>query len=342
MLERELREKIKSGDVFGCYVLTGEEDYLKRYYLGEISRAVITEPTFETFNHLVYDGQEVSFASIIEAIKAPPMFDKGKVIEWRYPSFVKMKESDLQAFEMALDALDTYGGTALVFTVADGECDVGTEKRPGKFVKRFGERCNIVDFPRSSDSALMGWLKRHFEKEGINVSREALEALIFRSGRSMDVLSGEVIKLSCYLHANKRDILTPKDVELVASSTPECDTYALTNAILDRNRKAAYLALNEMKRERIDPTVIIGMMARTYSELVAVVGMMEEGTGKAEIERATGIHPFRVKSYMTASRLFKKGAPKAILDELSRVDVGAKFGGVSGFCAIEMFISKCL
>ena len=342
MQERELREKIKSGDVSGCYILAGEEDYLKRYYLGEIARAAITEPSFETFNHLVYDGPEVAFASVIEAIKAPPMFDKSKIIEWRYPSFVKMKESDLQAFEMTLEALEKYGGTALVFTVADGECELGTEKRPSKFVKRFGARCNIVNFPRSGDTALMGWLKRHFDKEGITVTAEALSALIFRSGRSMDVLSSEVIKLSAYLKANSRDTLTPDDVNEVASSTPECDTFALTDAILDRNKKSAFLALMKMKRDRVEPTVIIGMMAKSYSELLSVVSMMEDGEGRAEIERATGIHPYRVKAYMTAARNFKKGAPRAILDELSRVDIGSKYGGVSGYCAIEMFVAKCL
>ena len=31
-----------------------------------------------------------------------------------------------------------------------------------------------------------------------------------------------------------------------------------------------------------------------------------------------------------------------ILNELTRVDTGAKYGGVTGYTAIELFISKCL
>jgi hypothetical protein len=70
--------------------------------------------------------------------------------------------------------------------------------------------------------------------------------------------------------------------------------------------------------------------------------LKDEGLDAPEIETATGIHPFKVKSYMRAARLFKSGAPAAILGELSRIDVGMKFGGVTGYTALEMFISKCL
>ena len=128
----------------------------------------------------------------------------------------------------------------------------------------------------------------------------------------------------------------------MCSSTPESDTYALSNAILDRNKKAAFAALDEMKRQRLDCTMIVGMMAKTYSELLAVVSLKDDGVDTAEIESTTGIHPYKVKSYIRASRLFKSGAPAAILGELSRVDVGMKYGGSMGYTAIEMFISKCL
>jgi DNA polymerase-3 subunit delta len=158
----------------------------------------------------------------------------------------------------------------------------------------------------------------------------------------MDTLANEVAKLSSYLKANGRSALTPEAVREVASSTPEADTFALSNAILDRNKKAAFDALSDMKRQRSEPTVIVGMMAKTYSELLAVTMLKEDGLDQAKIEAALGIHPFKVKSYLKAARLFKAGAPRAILDELSRVDVGMKFGGVLGYTAIEMFIAKCL
>ena len=342
MQEKDFKAALESHTLRGCYLFAGEEDYLKRYYLSKLREAVVTDEAFAAFNHILFDGQDTSLAALLDAVKAPPMFTEQKLIEWRYPSFLKMKESDLRTLEEILDALPEYDYTVIGIIVADGEVDLGTEKRPGKFAKRFKDKINILSFAKSNETQLLSWLKRHFDKERIEVTRESLEALLFRSGKSMDILASEVVKLSSYLKANGMTSLTPEVVREVASSTPEADTFALSNAILDRNKKAAFDALSDMKRQRSEPTVIVGMMAKTYSELLAVTMLKEDGLDQAKIETALGIHPFKVKSYLKAARLFKPGAPRAILDELSRVDVGMKFGGVLGYTAIEMFIAKCL
>lgn len=342
MNDKELRERIKARNLAGCYIFAGEEDYLKRYYLSSLRSAAVSDETFATFNHLVLDGKEGSLDAVAEAIKAPPMMEDFKLIEWRYPGFSSMKEAELSRLEEIVALLEEYDYAILAFILADGDIDLGTEKRPGKFVRRFGDKINILNFPRSTEAQLISWLKKHFDAEGIISSREALEALLFRSGRSMDVLANEVEKLSAYLKARGRDTLAVSDVAEVASSTIECDTYALTNAILERNKPAAFLALDEMKRERQDPTMIIGMMARAYSDLLVVTSMLEGGTQQAELESITGMNPYKLKLYIKAAKRFKAGAPAAILKELSRVDVGSKYGGVSGYTAIEIFVSKCL
>ena len=342
MQEKELRERIKSGALSGCFLLTGEEDYLKRYYLGEIRRAIVTDEAFAPFNHIVFDSADMTLAALADAIKAPPMFADLKLVEWRYPAFSKMKESELKTLEDILDQLPDYDYTAIAIIAAADEVDLGSPKKPSRFARRFGEKMNLCSFERSTDAQLLSWLKRHFDKEGISVTKESLDAMIFRSGRSMDVLHSEVEKLSAFLKSRGRASLSTEDVAEVCSSTPESDTFALSNAILDRNKRAAFSAMDEMKRQRLDPTIIVGMMAKTYSELLTVISLKDDGVDSAEIESVTALHPFKVKSYIRASRLFKAGAPAAILAELSRVDVGMKFGGVMGYSAIEMFISKCL
>ncbi len=341
MNERELKDRIKSGELGGCYIFAGEEDYLKRHYLGLLRDASSGDETFAAFNKLTLDGKEGNFRAVADAIKSPPMFDPYKYIEWKYPNFSSMREADLAEFEEILGLFSEYDYAVFAILVAEGDIDLGTEKRPGKFARRFGT-ANILNFPKSTDAALLSWLKKHFEKDEISVAREPLDALLFRAGRSMDVLANEVQKLVCYLKANNKDVLTVEDVNAVASITVECDTYALQDAILSRDKSRAYLALEEMKQDRVDPIVIMGMLSRTYSELVTVTAMLEGGNNKEQIEAKTKMHPYRVGSYIRAARNFKRGAPEAILAELLRVDSGAKYGGVSGYTAIDIFISKCL
>ena len=338
----ELKARLKDGRLSGCFILAGEEDYLKRYYLAKIREAIVTDEAFATFNHTVYDGQEVNFAAIRDDITSPPMMADGKLIEWRYPSFDKMKESDLTLLEETVALLGEYDYATLVFLVAEDGLTLGTPKRESKFEKRFGKTVGILNFATSTDSALISWLSKHFAAEGITATADVLNTLLFRAGHSMSVLNEEVEKLTAYAHANGKTEITKDDVSLVASSTPECDTYALTNAILARDKRLALVALDEMKSRRLDPLVILGMMARTYSELAEVVLMLKDGLGFNDIQAKTGMNAYRLKHYVSAAPKFSPERIVNILAELERVDTGVKFGGVTGYTAIELFVTKCV
>jgi len=338
---KELSQKIKTGKLGGCYVFAGEEDYLKKYYLGQLKSAAGGDEAFAAFNHIVYDG-EIDFASLTDAIKAPPMFEEYKLIEWKYPDLDGMKESELSALEDTLTLLDEYDYAVLAILVSEEGLDVGTPKKPGKFVKRFKDRINILSFPKSTDTQLLSWLKKHFDAEGIACDLKSLEMLLFRSGHSMTVLSYEVEKLCAYLKANGRDVLTVSDVSEVASATLECDQYAFSNALLERNKQKAFLALQEMKSDRTDPILILGMLSRTYSDLVSVTLMLKDGYDAKAIENATKMHPAKLKHYLSAARIYSFDRAARILKELSRVDASMKYGGITGYAAIELFLSKCL
>lgn len=338
----ELKTRIKDGRLSGCFILAGEEDYLKRYYLGKIREAIVEDGAFATFNHAIYDGAEVNFASVRDDITSPPMMADKKLIEWRYPNFEKMKEADLKLLEDTVALLSEYEYATLVFLVSEDGLTLGTPKRESKFEKRFGKTVGILNFATSTDAALISWLSKHFEADGIRVTKDTLSALLFRAGHSMSVLNEEVAKLCALAHASGRTEITEADVALVASSTPECDTYALTNAVLARDKRLALTALDEMKSRRVDPVVIFGMLARTYSELAEVVLMLKDGLGFGDIQAKSGMNTYRLKHYVGAAPKFTPERIVNILTELERVDTGAKFGGVTGYTAIELFITKCV
>ena len=342
MDKNEFIAKLKTLPIGGCFIFSGEEDYLKRYYLGELRRAIITEEFLAPFNHTVGDGKDIDFAALRDAIMSPPMMSDAKLIEWRYPSFEKMKESDLALFEETLDLLEKQEYATLAFIVEDGEIDLGTPKKESRFMKCFGKRVNILDCQKPTDASLLSWLKKHFDKESISVDAGTLKDLIFKSGHSMTVLKGEVDKLSAYAKANGKNTITKEDVFEVASSTPESDTFALSNAIMSRNKSAAFIALLDMKTRRIDPMMILGSMSRTYSDLTAVSALVRDGVEAKTIATELKMTPGKCNMYISAARRQDPSFYRNALEELLRVDYSSKFGGISGYAAIELFVTKWL
>jgi len=342
MEAQELKARLKSASLTGWYLMCGEEDYLKKYYMNELRSAAITDEAFAPFNYVAYDGADISFAEVAEHIKSPPMMGEYKLIEWKFANLDGLKESEKSALVDLIALKEDYPCAIFAIMTTEDGFDIGTAKRPSKLAKRLSEGFDIINFPKSTDSQLLAWLKRHFDAEGVAVDAAALNALLFRSGRSMEVLSSEVSKLCAYALANGKNVITPRDVEEVASPTAECDAFALSNAVIEKNIDRAFYALTDLKARRVEPPVIVAMLERVYSDLLSVAMLLDEGRGVGDVESVLKFHPFKAKLYVNAAKKIGSRGLSVSLSELCRIDAASKSGGVSGYGAIEMFVTNNL
>jgi DNA polymerase-3 subunit delta len=262
------------------------------------------------------------------------------MVEWRYADFSSMTEKELTAMEQLCDLAAEHPYSTLAFIITDGGAELGSDKHPGKFLKRFGKKMNILRFDKSTDNQLYAWLKKHFDAEGVGVTLEVLKAMVFRCGHSMDVLINEVHKLSALAKARGISAISTEHIEEVSSSTPECDTFAFSNAIIDRNKKAAFAALEEMKIRRVDPITVTSMMIKTYGDLVNVALLLEEGMGYNDISELLKMNQYKLKIYAAAAKKHTANRLVAVQKKLADMDTSSKYGGITGYTAIELFVSK--
>lgn len=340
----DFQARLKANNPEGWYIFAGEEDYLKKYYLGELRKCAVGEDTgFEIFNHASFEAQDLDIGALAEAIQSPPMMQDFKFIEWRFASVCALSESELRTFEEEIFPLrrEFPSSVFAIMTTAEG-LDLGTEKRPSRLAKLLSSAFDIINFPKSTDNQLLSWLKKHFDAVGIKVTAEPLNAMLLRIGRSMELLSNEVIKLSSYLKANGRDTLTPADVELVSPASAECDAFAIQNAIIEGDAEKAFRALADMKMRRTEPQAVIGMLAKTYSALSSVSLLADEGENFESIKNALGISSYPLQLYLKAAKKLGKKKINAALGALLKADASSKTGGIAGYQAIEMFITQNL
>ncbi len=338
----EYKTKLKSDSLGGVYVFAGEEDYLKRYYLSELRRVCLSDESFAIFNHAKLDGRDLDFAALGEAIKSPPMMSEYKLIEWHHADFTALTDKEFELFFDVCALAQDYPYAVVAFiTTADG-FEANSRKKKASNQKKVQDMTNFLLFNKSTDNQLYSWLKKHFEANGVSVTLDTLKALIFRSGRSMDTLEKEVKKIAYMVLSRGRNTATVDDVNEVASSTPECDTFAFSNAIGERDRALAFKALEEMKFRRVDPGVIFAMMSRSFSELSAISQLLAEGGGQRDVEEKFGINKYRVPHLLSSVKRYGKDKLSEIMSELARIDAASKFGGIAGYTAIEIFVATHL
>ena len=336
-----LKNAIKSGKLSGAYLFYGEERYLVKYYFGELRSAVVTDDTLSVFNNPRFHGDELDFASVLEELRSPPMMSDYKLIECHDVNLAKMKDGDLELLDEVLSAVSEHPYAVLAIVTDDERVPpLMKGKRPTAFMQRFGERMNILQFNKSTENQLYSWLKKHFEANGLTVTLDTVKALVFRSGRSMTVLASEVEKLSALAHARGKSSVTPEDVAEVSSSTIESDTFALSNALLNRDREGAYEAIFDLKTRRVDPIMVFGMISRTFTEAQTVASLVEDGMTQQEIVKFLNMNEFRTRLYVAAAGRYGAGRLAEIVSDLANTDAASKYGGISGYTAIEIFISK--
>lgn len=340
MTVTELKAKIKSSDIGGSFIFCGEEDYLKKHYLSEFVNLCCPDEVFSLFNKVIFDGAEVNIADIAEAIKSPPMMGDGKLIVWKYPDLEHTSESEKRAIEELAASMSDYPyATLLLLTDADGLIP-GTQKKPSKLAARLSKSFNLINFEKSTDTQLIGWLKRHFESEGISADAQTLSALIFHSGHSMEVLNNEVEKLAAYAKANSLTAITGEEIALVASATIECDAFALSTAITDKNREKAFLALADMAARRIDASAVLATLSKAFAELITVALLLEEGKDAKDIEGLLGWNQYKVKICINSAKKWGPAKLSQASARLRELDAESKSGGASGYKMLEIFVCQ--
>ena len=177
----------------------------------------------------------------------------------------------------------------------------------------------------------------------MRASRAVIEALLAQSGTSMDALAGEIAKLCAYAKQNGREEVTAEDVENVASRVGESDAFGLTNAILEGNAARAYACLQDMKGRKVEPTLAIASVARTYADLLTVRSFAEAGLSQKEIATRLKMHEYKVGLYWRAAKKRTPGQLEEALAFCSRADNASKSGlGIGGYLALEYLIARTL
>jgi DNA polymerase-3 subunit delta len=156
----------------------------------------------------------------------------------------------------------------------------------------------------------------------------------------MHALSFEIEKLSAYAKAHGKPSVDVSDVDEICCASIECDAFAISNAIIEKNVEKAFLALADMKEQRLDAGAALAQIAKTYGDLMSVSLFSEEGKSASDIAAIMKFHPYKLGLYMTAA---KKLGSKRIAESLSmllKTDASSKSGGISGYEAVEIFITK--
>ncbi len=320
--QRQLNEDISGGSFKPCYLLYGDEAYLRLQNRDKLVKALGGADNSMNFNR--YEGDGISAAEIIDMAETMPFLAERRVILVENSGFFKDGSPELSAYMKSPSE-----STLFIFV----EKEVDKRKDMYKAVSKIGfeMECSTQD-----DEMLKRWIKSRLSSEGKDISPRCQAYFLDRVGTDMSNIATEIEKLVCY--CIDRPVVTEEDIDAVCANYITGSIFAMTDAISERNQKRAIELYYDLLALKEPPAKILALVTRQFNLMLQVKEMTDNHRDKGQIASSLKIAPFLVQKYQGWARNFTFEQLRNALDMCAANDEAVKKGKLDYIISVEMVI----
>ncbi len=323
--QRQINEEIKKEEFHACYLIYGEEAYLRNQNRDKLRKALLGSGDAMNLQH--YQGNGINPAEVIDIAETMPFFSQRRVILIENSGFFKNGCPELA------DYLKNPAETVNFVFV---ETDVDKRKDIYKAVHNcgFDIECDTQDV-----ETLKRWATGKLQAEGKRISPRAVAFLIDRVGTNMDNIINEMEKLVCY--TAERVEITEADIDAICANWLTSQIFAMTDAIVEKNQKKAMNLYYDLLALREPPAKILSLITRQFNLMLQIKEMSEHHDDMAKMMSATKLPRFIVTKYTGWAQRFRKEDLMHALEMCVQNDEAIKTGKLDQVISVEMVLVGC-
>ena len=286
----QLKNDLKDKKLGRCYVLFGEEDYLRLYYFKQMKKQLLDKLT-EDFNYHRLTAENFSLQLLADSLEALPVMGERTLVHLDDVPLLEIKaEDEIESITKMLSDIPEH--CCLIVTYSNIKPD--KRKKIWKVLEKNG--C-IAEFRYQKETELRPWIVRHFRAHGKNISTALCNELLSLCGCSMSRLLGEIEKICAY---SGTDTIVRSDLTEVVEPTLEAAVFEIFNYMADRKFDKALETLQVLLKQQEEPIAILAAIGTQLRRLRAAKYFQRND----EFSAVTGVSGFMVGKTMTQARRF--------------------------------------
>lgn len=313
-----LKEQLKENRLAGVYVFTGEEDYLKKFYVDKIKKAVGVDET-DAFNYFSIASEDLTPTVLDDFFLNGPVFADRKLM---YISCFDSDDTSKLSCTGVVNALgemkDSFPDWSILVINQQATESPVSKSFAADCLKALGDCALEVKIEKRSTAELTAWILRHAKAENVEMDRSGAEYLLSVTDNGMYNLSCEMAKL--FGASNKIDRAL---IDKMVIKTVDARIFDLTDALMTGNVSRAMTMLHELW-DKEQETVLMGSIYNSFTRMYSVKLLTEKGLGKSEIAEKTGMKPFVVGKTMDACRSVSLDTVRKIISDCAGADDNMK------------------
>ena len=318
---KNIQNDINNNTLKHCYLLLGEEDYLKKQMKDNLSDAIIAD---DEMNKAVFKDK-VSEQEVCDLALTVPFFAQKRLIVLDSCDFFSWASDGIANI---IKDMPDYLYMIIVESSAD------KRKKVYKEIEKNGYVCELK---KQSQGDLKTFIKSKCEQEGFAIEPAAVEKLIDATNGDLNNISNELQKLLAYCAYEKK--ITAADVDKVCAVSIENKIFEMIEAIGKKDNIKAIALYNDLIALKEPPIKILILLERQFMGIAQVKGSVNIDASQIGMK---GVAPFVVKKYRAQADNFSQEALENLLKLFEDMEYKIKSGLISDRNGLEIIISKAM
>jgi DNA polymerase-3 subunit delta len=292
------------------YVLTGDEDFLKRQVLAALTAWVLGSE--DAFGLSTYNGEDADLVKIKDELATLPFLSPRRLV------VIDHADPFVTNYRVQLEKYVGQPATTGVLVL-----DVKSMPATTRLAKLLGDSTIVCKAPAAA--RLPAWCSEWAKsKHGKTLTTPAAQLLVDLVGGDMGQLDQELGKLAVYVgQMPKIDV---EDVDRLVGRSQTASAFKVFDAIGAGNPAEALALLDQLFVDGEDPFRILGAFSMQLRRLAQAARLSSQGVRLGEAFDRVGVPAWPAARQSCEQQLRRIGRRKAarIFDWLLEVDLGLK------------------
>ena len=306
----DIFKELKAGKYRSLYLLMGEEPY----FIDELSNYIAENALSEaerSFNQTILYGKEANVLDVISLAKRYPMMADKQVVIVREAQLLKN-----------IEKLEGYVSDPLSSTILVLCHKYKTYDKRKALSKQFAKNGVVFTSDKIRDYQIQDWLMRYAGSVGLKINLTTAKLIGDHLGTDLSKITNAFSKLQLVLPKGAE--VTPDVVQKNIGISKDYNVFELQTAIGKKdvykvNQIIHYFSKNPKEHPLV---VLISTLYNFFSKILLYHVLTDKADQKVASELK--VHPFFVKEYKHASKLYPVRKAVRVISYLKEYDLKSK------------------
>ncbi|MBR7070940.1 MAG: DNA polymerase III subunit delta [Clostridia bacterium] len=335
--EESVKQDLKNKRFAPCYLLFGDDPFLKKSYADRLERAAVEGDPF--FNLQRFSGN-IDLQEVYDAVTQYPLMADRKCVQVIDCDFEHLGKND---FDRLCLLVGEGGDTCVLILRFDGVNFDEKKSSKAKALIAAAEKVGgkAVRLNHKTPAELVRVLTEGAKKRGCSMDAATARFMIETVGTDTGILANELEKLC---HFAPGEPLTKKTVREVCIASVEASVYNLTKEIFNRRLSAALSLLDDLFFMRLEPMIILHTVASSYVDLYRVSAAKKNGLSLSSVATDFGYkgREFVLQRAAENLRNIEEKSLRLSFETLLRADQSLKSTGADARTVLEELVVRLI